>query len=200
MDSSLSHGGGGGGGWGGGGGGGGLKWILLAPNLRPRFCCCWSTKNVQLACLHHENEIYKYEFQAVLHDPWVCTLITMWVCLSLHPTNIISVLACVTAIFDWRGLLNIISAGCGQLVKMVIIPELHGIHFLLKLAGKMTKKRKYMKKIYWSCHNLNHCAPGCWITRKPPRPPHMKYTLEQFTYITFTCSPQIKIARPLICS
>ena len=28
---------------------GGLKCILLVPNLRPRFCCCLSTKNVQLA-------------------------------------------------------------------------------------------------------------------------------------------------------
>ena len=27
----------------------GLKCILLVPNLRPRFCCCWSTRNVQLA-------------------------------------------------------------------------------------------------------------------------------------------------------
>ena len=36
TDSSLSH-------W-----GGGVKCILLVPNLRPRFCCCWSTRNVQL--------------------------------------------------------------------------------------------------------------------------------------------------------
>ena len=28
---------------------GGLKCILLVPNLCPRFCCCWSTRNVQLA-------------------------------------------------------------------------------------------------------------------------------------------------------
>ena len=28
---------------------GGLKCILLVPNLCPRFCCCWSTKIVQLA-------------------------------------------------------------------------------------------------------------------------------------------------------
>ena len=102
--------------------------------------------------------------------------------------------------FDWRGLLSIISAGCGQLVKMLIIPELHGIfdylYIFLKLAGKITKKI-FIKKKYWSCQDLNYCAPGCWITRKPPRPPHMKYTLEQFTYLPFTCTPQIKIARPL---
>ena len=35
TDSSLSH-------W-------GLKCILLVPNLCPRFCCCWSKRNVQLA-------------------------------------------------------------------------------------------------------------------------------------------------------
>ena len=28
---------------------GGLKCILLVPNLHPRFCCCRSTRNVQLA-------------------------------------------------------------------------------------------------------------------------------------------------------
>ena len=37
------------------------------------------------------------------------------------------------------------------------------IHFL-KLAGKITKKRKNRKK-YWSRLDSNHCAPGCWITR-----------------------------------
>ena len=68
---------------------------------------------------------------------------------------------------------------------------------ILKLAGKMTKKCKHIKKKYWSCQDLNHCASGCWISRKPPRPPQMKYTIEQFTYIPFTCTPQIKIARPL---
>ena len=38
TDSSLSH---GGRGW--------LKCILLVPNFRLRFCCCRSTRNVQLA-------------------------------------------------------------------------------------------------------------------------------------------------------
>ena len=38
TDSNLSH-----------RGGGGLKCILLVPNLRPRFCCCWSIRNVHLA-------------------------------------------------------------------------------------------------------------------------------------------------------
>ena len=28
---------------------GGLKYILLVPNICPRLCCCWSTRNVQLA-------------------------------------------------------------------------------------------------------------------------------------------------------
>ena len=31
-----------------GGGGRELKCILQVPNIRPRFCCCWSTRNVQL--------------------------------------------------------------------------------------------------------------------------------------------------------
>ena len=26
-----------------------IKCTLLVPNLRPRFCCCWSTRKVQLA-------------------------------------------------------------------------------------------------------------------------------------------------------
>ena len=42
--------------------------------------------------------------------------------------------------------------------------ELHHIlwsHFAyLKLAGKMTKKRKIIKKIYWSRLDSNHCASG----------------------------------------
>ena len=39
----------------------------------------------------------------------------------------------------------------------------------------------------------NHCASGCWITRKRPR----RIVYKQFTYIPFTCALQIKIARPL---
>ena len=41
--------------------------------------------------------------------------------------NIIDPLACVTAFFDGRGLLSIISAGCGQLMNILIALELHGI-------------------------------------------------------------------------
>ena len=41
--------------------------------------------------------------------------------------NIIDPLACVTAFFDGRGMLSIISAGCGQLMNIFIGLELHGI-------------------------------------------------------------------------
>ena len=33
---------------------GGLKCILLVPNLCPRFCSCWSIRNVQLAWSDHD--------------------------------------------------------------------------------------------------------------------------------------------------
>ena len=80
---------------------------------------------------------------------------------------------------------------------MLIIPELHGIFeylYIFEIGRENDKEKKIFKEKYWSCQDLNHCVPGCWITRKPPRPPHMKYTLEQLTYISFTCTPQIKIA------
>ena len=52
-----------------------------------------------------------------------------------------------------EGLLNIISAGCGQLIKMLIMREPH----ILKLAGKMTKKRKQnIKKKILVPPGLNH--------------------------------------------
>ena len=71
-----------------------------------------------------------------------------------------------------EGLLSIISAGCGQLVKMLIPLEPDGMitfTFFLKLAGIMPKKRK--KNI--EKNNFGHTwiritAPGCWIARKPP--------------------------------
>ena len=51
-----------------------------------------------------------------------------YVSLSVRPSDqIILPLACVTAIFDWQGLLSIISPDCGQLVKVLINPKLHGI-------------------------------------------------------------------------
>ena len=73
---------------------------------------------------------------------------------------------------------------------------------VLKLAGKMTKKRKE------KCIEKNGHA---WIRTNVPQavglqenllletsqPPHMIYTLEQFTHIPITCTLQIKSARPL---
>ena len=42
----------------------------------------------------------------------------------------------------------------------------------------------------------DHCALGCWITgKKTTLPPRIVYILEQFTYVSFTCARQIKIAR-----
>ena len=43
-------------------GGGGLNAFLLVPNLRPRFCCCWSTKTLSshggflTIAVHHLRE------------------------------------------------------------------------------------------------------------------------------------------------
>ena len=91
-----------------------------------------------------------------------------------------------------------------SLMKMLLTLEPHHIfdqflhtYTVLKLAGKMTKN---IKKKYWSHLDSNNCASGCWITRKPLRPlcHHILYTtVEQFTYIPFTCANQIKIAQPL---
>ena len=53
------------------------------------------------------------------------------------------------SLFTDEDLLSIIF-GCGQLVKMLITLELHGIfdylYIFFKLAGKMTKNRKNIKK------------------------------------------------------
>ena len=95
-----------------------------------------------------------------------------------------------------EALLSIILAGQGLLVKMLITFEPHNIFFdqilhtytFLKLAGKMTKTKKY-----WTCLDSKHCALGCWIKRETPRPlgHHILYTAqEQFTYIPNTCAYQ----------
>ena len=39
---------------------GGLKCILLVPNLRPRFCCCLSTKMFSLHGGHLTNAMYHH--------------------------------------------------------------------------------------------------------------------------------------------
>ena len=145
-----------------------------------------------------------------MHDPWVCTLITMWVCLSVRPSNQLYLSTGMCNSHFWltrfaehhNGRLWSVSENAHTSWTAWYIWLL--IHFL-KLAGKITKKRKYIKKKYWSCQDLNHFAPGCWITRKPPRPSHMKYTLEQFIYISFILhepwlTRQIKKHDPWVCN
>ena len=97
---------------------------------------------------------------------------------------------------------SIIFAGRGLLVKMLIILELHhtvwskyAYLYVLKkkLAGKMTKKSKILRKNVRLA--LNNCALGFWITRMHLRQlgNQVLYTiLEQFT----SCAREIKIARP----
>ena len=65
-----------------------------------------------------------------------------------------------------EGLLSIIIAGSGQFVTF----ESHGIFgskfaylFILTFT---TKRKKNIKKKYWSLMDSNHCASGCWLTRK----------------------------------
>ena len=88
------------------------------------------------------------------------------------------------SLFMDEGLLSIITAGCGKLVKMLKSLEPHGkfdyLYILLILVEKTTKK---LKNIYRK--NIGHAwirttAPGCWITRKclGPLGHKMMYTLE----------------------
>ena len=84
-------------------------------------------------------------------------------------------------------------AGHGLLVKMLIALEPHHICcyfaylyiFFFKSAGKMTKKITKNGEKYWSCLDSNHCAPGCWIARKPLRPigHHVLYTTPWIVHI-----------------
>ena len=101
----------------------------------------------------------------------------------------------VTAFLMDEGLLSSISAGCGQLVKMLMNCMVYLITYTCFEIGRENGKEKNIKKKILVMPG----APGCWITRK--RPPHLIYTLEQFTYIPFACTHQIKkMHDPWVCA
>ena len=98
-----------------------------------------------------------------------------------------------------------ILAGRGLLLKMLRLLLIRTIYFYQIFhtytffeIGKENDKAKKEKNSYAWNRTTTHASVAVG-TRKRTRPlgHHVLYILEQFTYISFTCALQIKIARPL---